>query len=97
MRGNSITFKLNDYCRLLTLPYIISLYNITLSNQATGNEMKVGNGWNIELNKKPIPDRMFDYDFWHDDHDGDNGLSGSAASFDDAVQEILRIEEIDND
>ena len=61
------------------------------------NACDLPSGWNIELNPKPIPDRSFDYDFWHDDHDGDNGLSGSAASFDDAVQDILRIEEINND
>jgi len=52
-------------------------------------------GWHIEKNMKPIPDRKHDYDFWHDDYDGadgDNGLAGTASSFDDAARQIGEIE-----
>ena len=51
-------------------------------------------GWHIERNMKPIPDRRFDFDFWHDDHDGDNGLCGTAASYADAVDQINDIEKV---
>lgn len=50
-------------------------------------------GWHIERGPKPIPTRSFDFDFWHDDHDGDNGLCGNAKSVDDAIQQIREIEE----
>jgi hypothetical protein len=53
-------------------------------------------GWHIEKNVKPIPDRRFDYDFWHDDYDGadgGNGLAGTASSIDDALRQISEIEE----
>ena len=52
-------------------------------------------GWHIERNMKPIPDRRFDWDYWHDDYDGadgGNGMAGSADSYDNAVFEIMRIE-----
>jgi len=52
-------------------------------------------GWHIERNPKPIPDRSHDYDFVHDDYDGadgGNGLAGTAASFEDACQQIADIE-----
>lgn len=52
-------------------------------------------GWHIEKNMKPIPDRNYDYDFWHDDYDGadgGNGLAGTAKSFDDAARQIGEIE-----
>jgi len=48
--------------------------------------------WHIEKNIKPIPDRRFDYDFWHDDHDGDNGLCGNAESESDAMKQIAEME-----
>jgi len=57
-----------------------------------GDHMKVGNGWNIQLNAKPIPDRRFDWDFWHDDCDDENRLCGEAASEEDAKQAIKEIE-----
>ena len=54
--------------------------------------MKIGNGWNIQLNKKPIHDRWFDYDFWHDDCDSDNQLSGTGHSEYDCKEQIIDIE-----
>ena len=48
-------------------------------------------GWTITKNMKPIPDRQFDWDFSHNDYDGENGLCGNAASYDDAVKEIIEI------
>jgi hypothetical protein len=52
-------------------------------------------GWSIEYNPKPIPDRRFDYDYWHDDYDGSdggNGLCGTASSVVDAMEQIAEIE-----
>ena len=49
-------------------------------------------GWTIVYNPKPIPDRRFDWDYSHENYDGENGLCGNAASFDDAVFEINGIE-----
>ena len=49
-------------------------------------------GWRIEKNLKPIPDRRHDYDFWHDEYDGDNGLSGTAGTYGGAVEQIFEIE-----
>lgn len=51
-------------------------------------------GWHIQRNKKPIPNRNHDWDFWHDDYDGadgGNGLAGTASSYDDAVSQIIEI------
>ena len=31
-------------------------------------------GWKIVYNPKPIPDSQFDYDFHHDEYDGENGM-----------------------
>jgi len=50
------------------------------------------NGWNISYWKKPIPDRRHDFDFTHDDFDGENGLCGTAKSIYDAVEQIKEIE-----
>ena len=49
-------------------------------------------GWTIEYNPKPIPIRDFDYDFWHEENDVDAGLSGCAASVEDALRQIEDIE-----
>lgn len=54
--------------------------------------MEVPEGWHVEYNQKPIPDRQFDYDYWHDDHDGTNGLCGASASVVDAIKQIEEIE-----
>lgn len=51
-----------------------------------------GSGWHIEKNIKPIPDRNHDFDFWHDDLDIGNGLSGTASSVEDAKQQIEDME-----
>lgn len=55
--------------------------------------MNIPDGWNIEKNIKPIPDRRHDYDFWHDDLDIDSDqiLCGTAASVDDAINQINEI------
>jgi len=42
-------------------------------------------GWSVKCNPKPIPTTSHDYDFWHDDFDGENGLCGTAASVADAI------------
>lgn len=52
---------------------------------------KLPEGWNISYNPKPIPNRSFDYDFYHDDYDGENGLCGNAASVEDAIEQIKEI------
>jgi hypothetical protein len=49
-------------------------------------------GWSIEYNPKPIPDRGFDYDYWSDDYDGENDLSGSTSSVKEAKLEIDELE-----
>lgn len=46
-------------------------------------------GWHIEYNPKPVPPRLgVDWDFWHDDNDGDNGLFGTGSSFEDCLRQI---------
>ena len=53
------------------------------------------NGWHIEYNPKPIPDRRHDYDFWHDDYDGadgGNGLAGTAVNKEDVLEQIREID-----
>ena len=49
-------------------------------------------GWTITKNPKPIPSRNDDYDFVHEDYDGENGLCGTAKSPIHAIQQILEIE-----
>ena len=51
----------------------------------------IGNGWYVEYNQKPIPDRRNDYDFWHEDYDLDSGLCGTAESVEDAIRQIEEI------
>ena len=51
------------------------------------------NGWHIVENIKPIPDGRHDFDFWHDDYDGGNGLAGTAESVRDAMEQIIKIAE----
>ena len=48
--------------------------------------MEIPNGWNIELNPKPIPDRRHDWDFWHEDNDVEGLLCGTAASQEEALE-----------
>lgn len=59
---------------------------------------QIPNGWHIQLNPKPIPDRSHDFDYYHDDYDhcsieGGNGLCGTASSRDDAIEQILELEQ----
>ena len=52
-------------------------------------------GWHIRYNPKPMPDRRYDYDYWHDDYDGvidGNGLCGVAESVQAAIDEIGEID-----
>jgi len=53
--------------------------------------------YTITFNPKPIPSRQFDYDFCHDDYDGaidaKDPRGGSAASAEEAKNEIDLIEE----
>lgn len=52
-------------------------------------------GWKIEKNVKPIPSRLHDFDFWHENYDGadgGNGLAGTASSREDAIEQIEEIE-----
>lgn len=52
-------------------------------------------GWHIVKNVKPIPDRQFDWDYWHENYDGvedGNRLCGAAASWDDAVAQCWEME-----
>lgn len=49
-------------------------------------------GWTIEFNPKPIPDRKHDWDFWHEDNDVDGKLCGTAASLSDALEQIHDLE-----
>jgi len=50
-------------------------------------------GWHVTLNPKPIPDRRHDWDFWHNDYDGENKLCGTAESVGHALTQIEEIEE----
>ena len=52
---------------------------------------RIPDGWHIQLNKKPIPWRQDDYDFWHDDCDLDSDLYGTAKSIQDALLQISEI------
>ena len=52
-------------------------------------------GWTIEFNRKPIPDRQFDYEFSHENYDGadgGNGLCGTGSSLEDCRAQIREIE-----
>lgn len=63
-------------------------------DSAEQNAIGMPDGWNIEKNKKPIPDRNHGYDFWHDNYDGadgGNGLCGTASGVEDAIKQIREI------
>ena len=59
--------------------------------------MLIPDGWHIEYNPKPIPAWVgCDWDYWHDNHDGENGLCGTAGSESDAVEACIAMQyEID--
>jgi hypothetical protein len=66
-----------------------------VSERGLDNPPMPPHSWHIEKNPKPIADRRFDFDFWHDDYDGadgGNGLAGNAASWEDAVKQCWAIE-----
>ena len=45
-------------------------------------------GWSITCSPKPIGTNAHDYDFWHENYDGENNLCGTASSLEDAIQQI---------
>ena len=45
-------------------------------------------GWHIEYDPSPLPTREFDWVYFHDFHDADNGLCGTASSREHAIQYI---------
>jgi hypothetical protein len=49
-------------------------------------------GWNIKHNPKPISNSRHDWDFYHDNYDGVNGLAGTAEDIYDAIEQIAEIE-----
>lgn len=48
--------------------------------------------WTITYNPKAIPIPDFDYDYYHNNHDGENGLCGSSDSVEGAKSEIDSID-----
>ncbi len=55
--------------------------------------MDIPLGWQIDYNPKPIPDRRFDYDFVHEEYDGENGLCGSGQSKEDCIEQINELQQ----
>ena len=56
--------------------------------------MDIPKGWHIEYSPKPIPPSCgVDFDFWHDDNDIENNLSGTGSSIEDCLNQINEIEE----
>lgn len=54
--------------------------------------IKVLDGWTIEHSPPPIGDRSFDYQFSHEDYDGENGLCGTGSSIEDCINQIEDME-----
>lgn len=52
---------------------------------------EIPEGWHIRKDMKPIPDRRYDYDFWHDEYDIGTNLCGNASDVDDAIHQINEI------
>lgn len=49
--------------------------------------------WRIAKNPKPIPDRSYDWDWWHDGYvDLDSPHQGTASSAEDAMKQIDEVE-----
>lgn len=63
----------------------------------TFNTIKYGS-WSIAYNPPPIPVRVCDFQFWHDDYDGapdaNDNRCGTAATLDAAKAEIDMLEEL---
>lgn len=52
-------------------------------------DVELPEGWHIEYNPKPVPPRLgVDWDFWHDDYDGENDLHGTGSSERDCLIQI---------
>ncbi len=47
--------------------------------------------WTIKYDPQPM--RGVNYAFWHENHDGENGLCGTAESVEDAMEQIKEMEE----
>jgi hypothetical protein len=58
-------------------------------NRVLREALGLAEGWTITYNPKPIPTRDDDWDYIHEDYDGENGLCGTAGSYLEAVQQIL--------
>lgn len=50
---------------------------------------KIIGDWLGQYDPPPIPDRRFDYTYWHKDCDDTNRLCGHAANKDEAINEII--------
>jgi hypothetical protein len=48
-------------------------------------------GWTISHNPKPVGTTAWDWDFSHENYDGENGLCGTASSYEDAIEQIREI------
>lgn len=53
------------------------------------DQIKLPDGWHITYNPKPLS--TYDYDFYHDNYDGENGLAGTAEDIYDASEQINEI------
>lgn len=53
---------------------------------------QIPKGWHITYNPKSIGSGKHDYDFHHDNFDGENGLAGTAEDIYDAIEQINEIE-----
>jgi len=49
-------------------------------------------GWTIIFNPKPIPTKAFDYDYAHDNYDGENELCGTGPSIESCLAQIEAIQ-----
>lgn len=56
-------------------------------------QIQIPEGWSITYSPKPIGNGRHDYDFYHDNYDGENGLAGTAEDIYDAIEQINEIEE----
>ena len=89
---HEIVFDKNDYIAKLEMEaeqnsvLIVALQDTIKAMEVEEVEV-IPEGWHIEIDRKPI--RGFDLDYWHDDYDGENGLCGTAATREHAIQYIL--------
>ncbi len=50
--------------------------------------MKISDKWHVQIDPKSIPDRNYDWDFWHKDNCDTEVLCGTAFSELDALDQI---------